>query len=160
MAKQAQHRCQTFHSEPMCASAQYGLGSAPGSTQANALDRCAASLSQTVSRKTVLNVLGDLSSMLRTAKSWGYCTQAITINELDLPSETLRKQTLFFNGEEARKIIMLAPEPHRTMFAIAAMTGMRVGEVVGLQSTDLDFDHRVINVQRSAWYGRVPAHLG
>jgi integrase len=41
------------------------------------------------------------------------------------------------------------------MFAIAAMTGLRVGEVVGLQKADLDFDKRVIQVQRSAWYGRV-----
>ena len=35
-------------------------------------------LAQKVSRKTVLNVLGTLSSMMRTAKSWGYCTQPVT----------------------------------------------------------------------------------
>src|SRR5271154_6694138 len=112
-------------------------------------------LSQKVSRKTVLNVLGTLSSMMRTAKSWGYGTQAVTTSELALPADELRKQARFFNGEEARKIIMLAAEPYRTMFAIAAMTGLRVGEVVGLQKADLDLDRRVIHVQRSAWYGRV-----
>jgi integrase len=58
-------------------------------------------------------------------------------------------------GEETRKITMLAPEPYRTMFAIAATTGLRVGEVVGLQSADLDFERRIIQAQRSAWYGRV-----
>jgi len=42
---------------------------------------------------------------------------------------------------------MLAAEPYRTMFAIAGMTGLRVGEVVGLQKADLDFDHRVIEVR-------------
>ena len=41
------------------------------------------------------------------------------------------------------------------MFAIAAMTGLRVGEVLGLQKADLDFDRRVIHVQRSAWYGQI-----
>jgi integrase len=112
-------------------------------------------LSQKVSRKTVLNVLGILSSMMRTAKSWGYCTQAVTTRELALPGDEVRKQTRFFNGEEARKIITVASEPYRTMFAIAAMTGLRVGEVVGLQRADLDFERRVIHVQRSAWYGRV-----
>ncbi len=112
-------------------------------------------LSQKVSRKTVLNVLGTLSSMMRTAKSWGYCTQAITTSELTLPADKIRKQTRFFNGEEARKIITLASEPYRTMFAVAAMTGLRVGEVVGLQRADLDLDRRIVHVERSAWYGRV-----
>jgi len=40
-----------------------------------------------VSRKTVLNILGTLSSMMRTAKSWGYCTQAVTTSELTLPAD-------------------------------------------------------------------------
>jgi integrase len=35
------------------------------------------------------------------------------------------------------------------------MTGLRVGEVVGLQKADLDFDRRIIHVRRSAWYGKV-----
>ena len=108
-----------------------------------------------VSRKTVLNIFGTLNSMVDTAKSWGYCTQAVTASELALPVEEVRKQPRFFNGEEARRIINVAPEPYRVMFAIAAMTGLRVGEVVGLQKADLDFDRRVIQVQRSAWYGRV-----
>jgi integrase len=112
-------------------------------------------LSQTVSRKTVLNALGTLSSMMKTAKAWGYCTQEVTLNQLKMPPERLHKPTRFFNGQEARRIIMHAAEPYRTMFAIAAMTGLRAGEVMGLQKADLDFERRVIQVQRSAWYGRV-----
>jgi integrase len=112
-------------------------------------------LSHKVSRKTVLNVLCTLSSMLKKAKKWNYCCHLIGLRDLALPTDGLKKTPRFFNGEEARKIIMLAEEPYRTMFAIAAMTGLRVGEVVGLQKADLDLDRRVIHVQRSAWYGRV-----
>jgi integrase len=112
-------------------------------------------LSQKVSRKTCLNVLGTLSSMMRTAKSWGYCTQPVTAGELALPSDVIHNQPRFFTGEQARKIITIASDPWRIMFAIAAMTGLRVGEVVGLQKQDLDFERRVIHVRRSAWYGRV-----
>ena len=103
----------------------------------------------------LLNVLGTLGSMIRTAKLWGYCTRPVTARELALPAEEVRKQTRFFNGEEARKIIALATEPYRTMFAIAAMTGLRPGEVMGLQKGDLDFDQHVIHVRRSSWLGRV-----
>jgi len=112
-------------------------------------------LSQKVSRKTCLNILGTLSSMMRTAKSWGYCSQAITTGELALPADEIHGEPRFFTGEQARKIITIASDPWRTMFAIAAMTGLRVGEVVGLQKADLDFERRVIHVRRSAWYGRV-----
>ncbi|HXY02198.1 MAG TPA: hypothetical protein VEI49_01415, partial [Terriglobales bacterium] len=81
-------------------------------------------LSESVSRKTVLNVLGTLSSMMRTAKSWGYCMQPVKVAELALPADKIDHQPRFFNGEEARNIITIAPEPYRTMFAIAAMTGL------------------------------------
>lgn len=41
------------------------------------------------------------------------------------------------------------------MFAIPAMTGLRAGEVLGLQRDDLDFERGLIHVRRSVWYGRV-----
>jgi integrase len=112
-------------------------------------------LAQRVSRKTVLNVLGTLSSMMRTAKSWGYCTQPITAGELALPADEIHNQPRFFNGNEARMIIATAENPWQAMFAIAGMTGLRVGEVLGLQKQDIDFDRRIIHVRRSAWYGRI-----
>jgi integrase len=114
-------------------------------------------LSGSVSRKTVLNVLCTLSSMLNSAKKWNYCCHPIDMRDLALPADQIRKTTRFFNGEEAKKIIMLAAEPYRTMFAIAAMTGLRAGEVMGLQKADLDFERRIILVSRSAWYGKVQA---
>jgi integrase len=112
-------------------------------------------LSQRVSRKTVVNVLSTISSMIGTAKKWGYLCQPVIMRELALPTEELRKHTRFYSAEDVRRMIAVAPQPYRTMFAIAAMTGLRVGEVVALQKNDLDFMHRLIHVERSAWYGRV-----
>jgi integrase len=112
-------------------------------------------LSQRVSRKTVVNVLGTLASMLRTAKSWGYCCHTITLRELALPPGSIGKQVRFPTAEQVRKIIAMAREPYRSMFAIAGMTGLRAGEVMALQKGDLDFEQRVIHVRRSAWHGRL-----
>lgn len=77
------------------------------------------------------------------------------MRDLALPTEEVQEQTRVYSADEVRRIIAVAGEPYRTMFAIAAMTGLRVGEVVALQKDDLDLAHRVIHVQRSAWYGRV-----
>lgn len=54
-----------------------------------------------------------------------------------------------------RSILSLASEPWRTMFALAAMAGLRAGEVLGLSMDDLDFEQRLIFVRRSAWHGRL-----
>ncbi len=95
------------------------------------------------------------ASMLRTAKAWDYCCHTIALKELPLPADALPKQARFFTGGQVRRIIAVAVEPYRTMFAIAGMTGLRAGEVMGLQKGDLDFEQRVIHVRRSAWNGRV-----
>jgi integrase len=112
-------------------------------------------LSQRVSRKTVVNVLSTIGSMIGTAKKWGYLCQPVVMRELALPTEELRKHARFYSAEDVRRMIAVARQPYRTMFAIAAMCGLRVGEVVALQKCDLDFINRLIHVERSAWYGRV-----
>ena len=72
-------------------------------------------LSQHVSRKTIVNVLGTLASMLRTAKAWGYCCHTIALKEWALPADAVRKQARFFTGVQVRKIIAVAAEPYRTI---------------------------------------------
>ena len=50
-----------------------------------------------------------------------------------------------------------APEPYATIYAVAAMTGMRAGELLGLKVSDLDFTQNLIFVQRSLWNGQLQA---
>jgi integrase len=115
----------------------------------------ASRLAKTASRKTVLNVLGTLSAMLNKAKDWGYICDGVEFDKLALPEANVERRVRFFTADQVRRIIETAKEPFATMFAILAMTGMRAGEVLGLQVDDLDFDHRLIFIRRSAWYGKI-----
>jgi integrase len=108
-----------------------------------------------VARKTVVNVLGTLSTMLTTAKEWGYIYEGLKLGTLALPESPLRPTAGFFSGEEAKKIIASANDPYRTMFAIAAMTGLRAGEILGLMLEDIDFDRKMLHVRRSAYCGSI-----
>jgi integrase len=112
-------------------------------------------LSKKVSRKTVVNVLGTLSSMLNKAKEWGYVCETVEFDKLALPEASIGAPARFFSADEARRIIEAAPEPFSTMFATLVMTGIRAGELLGLQVDDLDFERRLIFIRRSAWYGRI-----
>ena len=112
-------------------------------------------LSKKVSRKTLLNVLGTLSSMLNKAKQWSYVCESVEFDKLALPEASISTAARFFSADEARRIIEAASAPFYTMFAVLAMTGIRAGELLGLQVNDLDFERRLIFIRRSAWYGRI-----
>ena len=106
------------------------------------------------SRKTVLNVLSTLSSMLTTAKDWGYACREIRVQKLVLPDRNTHVAA-HFTHSQVESIFNLAQDPWRTFFILLTMTGMRAGEALGLQWADIDFDHNCIHIRRSSWCGKV-----
>ena len=106
-----------------------------------------------VSRKTVLNVLGTLSSILRTARDWGYTCHHVSVEKLALPPRCKRYEAPYFTIDQLQKIIALAQEPWRTLFCILTMDGLRAGEALGLQWDDIDLERRILHIRRSAWCG-------
>jgi len=108
-----------------------------------------------VSRKTILNVLGTLSSILTTAKDWGYICQQIEIGKLRLPPRGAKHFAAHFTIDQLNKILSIAEEPWRTLFCILAMEGLRAGEALGLQWDDIDLDRALLHVRRSAWNGKI-----
>lgn len=106
-------------------------------------------------RKTILNVAGTLSTILNTAKSWGYVTEGVSLKRLCFPPRSERPRRRFFTAEEVRRIVAAAPEPFATIYFMAAATGLRAGELFGLQVSDLDFARGLICVRRSVWKGKL-----
>src|SRR6202049_1571338 len=108
-----------------------------------------------VSRKTLLNILGTLSSILTTARDWGYNCEKIDVSKLLLPPRAARHEAQHFTIEQLQKILAIAEEPWRTLFCILSLEGLRAGEALGLQWGDIDLDRELLHVRRSAWYGKI-----
>jgi integrase len=108
-----------------------------------------------VSRKTVLNVLGTLSSIISTARDWGYTCEQIDVSKLRLPPRGARFEAPHFTVDQLLKILSIAEEPWRTLFCILTMEGLRAGEGLGLQWDDIDLDRQLLHIRRSAWYGKI-----
>jgi integrase len=106
-------------------------------------------------RHTILNILGTLFSMLKTARQWGYIVSEIRQADLTIPTSRPSRPGRSFTAENVIAILEKAEDPWRVIFATAAMTGMRPGEVLGLSIDDLDFEARQIFVRRSAWYSQL-----
>ena len=107
------------------------------------------------SRHTILNVLGTLASVLKLARKWGYAVAGFQQSDLVIPCSKPGRPGRFFTAEQVRSILALASEPWYSIFALAAMTGLRPGEVLGLSIDDLDFEQRLIFIRRSAWYSHL-----
>jgi integrase len=101
------------------------------------------------SRKTVENVLLTLSSILRKAKAWDYACGSFSISDITMPREGVRKEQRSFTDAEVGKILSAAPEPFATIFVMAAILGLRIGEALALRVSDVDFEQRIIRVRQS-----------
>ncbi len=110
---------------------------------------------KTVSRKTVVNVLGTLSTILTTARNWGYNCEQINLDKLRLPARGMKYEAPSFTPDQLKRILAIAEEPWRTMFCILTLDGLRAGEVLGLKWCDIDFDRSLLHIRRTAWYGKI-----
>ena len=60
-----------------------------------------------------------------------------------------------FTAEEVERILKAAPMPLKNYLAIGFYTGMRSGEILGLQVSDIDFTSNIISVRRSISKGAI-----
>lgn len=113
-------------------------------------------LAPRVSRHTLLNILGTLGGILKSAKAYGYTCGNFSRDELVLPAVKLTTRPKFFSAGEVGRILGAAKkEPYRTMFWVAALTGLRAGEICGLPVDCVDLDRKTVTVTQSAWYGKL-----
>jgi integrase len=114
-----------------------------------------AELGTKLSRHTIRNVMATLSSVLSKARKWGYLVGDVNLSAVEVPDIRPRRKARFFTAREATSIIQTAEEPWRTIFAVAALTALRPGEVLGLTVDDLDFENGSIHVRQSAYYSTI-----
>lgn len=107
----------------------------------------------TASPKTVRNLYITIRSMWKSARVWGYVAHEVC-EGLVLP-KSHRARRIFFTLEEVQRIILEAAEPQKTLYWLAAETGMRAGELTGLRLDDLDLEGRMMHVRQSAWHGKI-----
>ena len=119
---------------------------------AERIDIFSAALSAKRAPQTVRNILILLGAMLRQAVEWGWL---LGVPKIHLPRvrlfpadckwlRTIDERDQFLRAAQNHALQVVYP-----MYATAVHTGMRAGELAGLQWQDIDFDRRLITVQRS-----------
>jgi len=108
-------------------------------------------LGKGLSPKTIGNVIVILKEMFKHAVQWGHLdTNPAQYVERPRGED---KEIDVFTPEEIRRLLDAQEEPLRTLLLMAALSGMRQGELFGLLWEDIDFAAHVIHVRRSLWRG-------
>lgn len=105
----------------------------------------------TVPIRRARNVVMTLRAVWRVAEEWGYVQELRTIRWPKYEAKIAR----FFTVEEIQRIIEASEEPYKTMYWVAAETGIRAGELFALKYSDVDVEHGLLAVSSSVWNGQV-----
>jgi integrase len=104
-------------------------------------------------RKTAENVYGTLGSILNLGRKWGYAIPTVEKRDIVFPADKKpQPQVFFFDADTAARVINIAPYPFRLMFLIAAVCGLRIGEVTALKVSSVDFKRKLIHINSALDY--------
>ena len=106
-----------------------------------------------LSSKTVKEYHQLISSIMHTAVKW----QIIVSNPCErvAPPKVQKTDAEYLDADQAIKLMELletAPNQYRTSVIVLLFTGMRRGELLGLEWSDIDYDKQTINISKSSLY--------
>ena len=109
---------------------------------------------QGYSWQTRVHVRNVISKMYRTAQKWKWLAEN-PAKWVDVGQRKIVRKQRPLRVEEVQLLAEHLEEPARTVFILAVTTGLRIGEILGLQVDDIDLSDAIINVQRSVSRGEV-----
>ncbi len=103
--------------------------------------------------KTIVDHHRLISKILATAVKWGLLERNVA--ERADPPKIPYREIPYLNEEQVKQMIeLLEDEPiqYRTMITLLVYTGIRRGELCGLEWKDIDFENQIMRVCRSSQY--------
>jgi integrase len=113
----------------------------------------AAERSKEVSSKTLLNEVTLMKQLFRHAYHWGY-TRTNLAEFVKRPKQE-KSEIEILEPDEVQLFLSHSDSHYRVAFLAGFLTGMRAGEIWGLQWGDIDWNSNQIFVKRSLWKGRL-----
>ena len=106
-----------------------------------------------ISGQTILHYHRLISSMLNTAVQWQYIPSN-PAERVKAPKSST-KRAAYLDDEQAIELLTLLddqPIHYKTAVIVLLFTGMRRGELLGLQWDDIDLEREIIKIQRARLY--------
>jgi integrase len=94
-----------------------------------------------------------LSKIMGTAVSWNYLSDN-PVRGVKMPERTLKRPHRFLTMDEVRRLIAASEEPVRTIVMLATITGLRIGEILGLRWGRINLAVGTLRVEETCYHGR------
>jgi integrase len=109
---------------------------------------------QCYSWQTRVHVRNVISKMYTTARKWRWLADN-PAKWVNVGQRKIVRKQRALSVEEVQLLAEHLEEPARTVFILAVTTGVRIGELLGLQVEDVDLSCGIIKIQRSVSRGQV-----
>jgi integrase len=96
-----------------------------------------------------------LSKIFVSAKKWGHLAGENPASSVELPEKQSTREKRVLMPDEVTRLLAVLREPVYTMVLIAVLTGLRIGEIIGLRWADVDLDRNELRVEQSVYRGSV-----
>ncbi|HME34702.1 MAG TPA: tyrosine-type recombinase/integrase [Candidatus Sulfotelmatobacter sp.] len=104
-------------------------------------------------RNSIKHLKVTLSAVFKFAKQQGYFDGENPVRDTAIPAARESEETFAYSLEEITEILANLPEPAATIFAVAAFTGARRGEIRGLLWED--YRNGEVRISQSIWHSHV-----
>jgi len=142
-----------MHPDGLCDAISHAERRAMGRKRGNPIQAMIAPKVNSVSPKSLRNLIVLLRMMWNQAKAWGY-VQHDPFWGLVLPErQPLNERCLTL--EEMKALVLIATEPYKTYYWILAETGIRAGEIGALTISSLLLDEGAIRIVQSVWHSKI-----
>jgi integrase len=106
-----------------------------------------------LSRNSLKHIKSLLSGVFKQAKRLGILDGINPVMDVSIPRAPEAKDTYAYSLEEVKKMLSVLEEPARTVVLTDALTGLRKGEIRGLEWQD--FNGAELSISRSVWNSQV-----
>ena len=94
-----------------------------------------------------------MSKAFEMARKWNYHSGSNPASGVSLPEKTAVREKHALQPEQIPRLLALLREPVRTMVLLGILTGMRIGEILGLRRRDVNFSSGQIWIEQSCYRG-------
>lgn len=94
-----------------------------------------------------------MSKIYASARKWGYFQGDNPATAVELPEQKPVHEKHVLLPDQIRHLLIVLREPVRTMVLLDILTGLRVGEILGLRWKDLDFASGQLRVEQAVYRG-------